>query len=70
MSAYDEIQATTHAYLGYAECGCPCWIALDTPIGRKENAKEIAKFVRKGLPIERLPKAEAKDKFCAINCPH
>lgn len=70
MNGFDEIKNATHAYLGYSECGCPVFISLDIPSGRKELAKEIADFVRQGLPIERLPKDEAKEKFCASECEH
>jgi molybdopterin-guanine dinucleotide biosynthesis protein A len=69
MNAYEEIKNATHAYIALRECGCPFWISIDMPSIKKDLAKEIAKHVRAGYAVERLPRKEASERF-QLPCVH
>ena len=40
-------------YVGIKSCGCAVAAIVDTPEDRKHTAKEVAKWMREGLVIER-----------------
>lgn len=54
----------THAYVAIEKCGCVSAITADTPDMRKDNAKEIARWIREGRTVERLSADEARERFC------
>jgi hypothetical protein len=68
-AVYDEIKTATHSYLAIDHCGCPFWISIDMPSIKKDLAKEIAKHVRAGYAVERLPRKEASERF-QLPCVH
>jgi hypothetical protein len=42
------------AYVAYCKCGKLIFAAVDSPDHGKDNAKDIAKFVRDGFPVNRI----------------
>lgn len=53
----DEIRMS---YIGRKPCGCVVCAAVDSPQYRKEVARDIAKWVRSGLTIERVPCSDVR----------
>jgi hypothetical protein len=51
------MSAETPCYVGLRPCGCICAAAVDAPDNdkkrRSEDAREVAKWMRAGLTIER-----------------
>ena len=47
-------------FVGIAECGHIQAASVDTPERRKENAREVAKWIRSGLRIEKMTSAEVR----------
>ena len=43
------------SYVSKKSCGCVCMAIIDNPDHKKDVAKEIAKAVRLGETIERMP---------------
>lgn len=50
------------------ECGCVTVAMVDSDRAKKENARELARCVREGMSIERLPMEEARPLI--TSCPH
>ena len=63
-----------YAYLGVAGCGCALGVVVDNPIHAKEVRREVSKFLREGLVIERATVGEAGARLCVAShresCPH
>lgn len=50
---------STHAYIGrLPECGCVVAIVVDAPEIKKDVARHLADFVKRGYEVERVPLAE------------
>jgi hypothetical protein len=58
------------AYIARAACGCIVMAIADdeAPDWKKHTANEIAKAIRRGLSIERVPAQYVRDNMKA--CPH
>lgn len=56
------------AYIGRKPCGCVTCITVDIPDMQKENAKEIAKWIRRGYTVEHVTVEVARKSFTV--CPH
>jgi hypothetical protein len=56
------------AYMGRRSCGCVVAITVDDPEYKKDTAKEIGKWIRQGLAIERVSIETARQSF--TTCPH
>jgi len=67
MSKSDAIGEATHAYIGRKACGCIVAAVLDTPGYPKRAAKEVAKFIRDGLTVERVENSVVRAEF---GCKH
>lgn len=50
------------------ECGCATIALVDSERAKKENAREMASAVRRGMSVERLPMEEARAQI--KQCPH
>ncbi len=53
----------THAYAGFAACGCLIAATVDIPGQEKTTAADVALFIRGGLRVERLPNEEIRQRF-------
>lgn len=51
-------------------CGCVVALAADMPEIRRDVDREIARWVRAGYRVERVPVHEAVERFAADGCPH
>ena len=54
-------------YIARDTCGCVVACAVDEPQYAKDNAKEIAKWIKKGLTVERMSVIEVRKVF---GCEH
>jgi len=57
---------TGFSYLGIAACGCVRAVTIDAsddPNGKKELAKDLARFVKSGYRLERVAHQEARDRY-------
>ncbi len=62
----DEERRSLKIYVAMKPCGCVVAAAVDNPEHKKDTAKDIAKWVRDGLTIQRLDKLPEG----AFQCPH
>ena len=46
-----------------AECGCVTILMVDVPVAARENAKEIAAAIRRGMTVERMTVDAARPLF-------
>jgi len=61
--------AVTMAYAGSLPCGCIVAVITDKPEHARENAREVAKWMRDGLTIDRRTVADLKaDPAFIRNC--
>jgi len=60
-------QEFTHAYVGYRKDGTAVMITIDD--GGKTTASEVAKLLRKGGHVERLPIEQAREAFIKAHKP-
>ena len=56
------------AYVARRPCGCMIAAAVDDPKYAKDNAKEISRWIRDGLTIERVSVERVRAEF--KSCPH
>lgn len=56
------------AYQGRKGCGCVVAVTVDLPEYKKDTAKELAKWIRQGLSVERVTCEVARQSFTI--CPH
>lgn len=56
------------SYAGIKKCGCCVAAAVDNPEHKAETAKEVAKWIREGLTIERKTKQWVKENFTICEC--
>lgn len=57
------------AYIGRCKCGHVVAAAMDEPEYRKDNAKEVARWMRDGLTIERLDVDAVRTYLHKCTCP-
>lgn len=57
------------AYIGRKSCGCVICAYADDPAHKNDISKEIAKWIKNGLTVERVPDQYVRDNF-TFNCPH
>ena len=60
---------TGMAYIGRKPCGCVCAAYADEPEIKDDIAKEIAKWIKQGLTVERVTDQYVRDNL-TFNCPH
>jgi hypothetical protein len=58
----------TYAYVGFKACGCCTAAAVDSPPFAKDNAKFVARLIRDGMRVERLPLEDARKVFKTCDC--
>mgnify|MGYP001566260858 CR=1 FL=1 len=56
------------AYVGIKPCGCMVFAMVDTPGREKDIAKEVARCIRDGLKVERLPVERVRQEFKRCKC--
>lgn len=56
------------AYVGRAACGCVVAVTVDDPIFTRQTAKEVGKWIRSGLNVERMTVEAARPLI--TRCPH
>jgi NADPH:quinone reductase-like Zn-dependent oxidoreductase len=54
-------------YVGIKNCGCMVAAMVDNPEHKKDTAKEIAKWIREGLTIERVTAEYVRENFKKCN---
>jgi hypothetical protein len=57
------------AYVARCECGHIVAAAMDEPAYRKDNAKEVARWMRDGLTIERMDVEAVRVYLHECTCP-
>lgn len=62
------IEVKDECYVGRKECGCFVAAIVDAPEHRKDTAREVAKWIRQGLAIERMSVEDVRQKL--MRCPH
>lgn len=45
----------THVYIGRKACGCAVAAVVDGYVSKKEIAKDVADFIKRGYDIQRVP---------------
>lgn len=60
--------AETMVYTGRKVCGCIVTVMVDAPEHRKENAKELGRWHRKGFAIERMTVEEVREIELGCKC--
>lgn len=55
-------------YVGLRECGCIRAVAVDSPQYKKETAKAVASWMKRGLTIERW--TSERVRATDWKCPH
>jgi hypothetical protein len=58
----------TMAYAARKSCGCLVACTVDLPKYAKDTAKDVAKWIRDGLTVERLDVEVVRQQF--KSCPH
>ena len=58
--AMSDERENAMTYIGKRECGACIALAVDMPNHKKETAKEVAKWIRSGLSVERVTVKEAR----------
>ena len=56
------------AYIGRAQCGCIVVAMVDDSSYKKDMAREISKWIKEGLKIERVTDDYVRENF--KHCPH
>lgn len=62
------MESTKMAYIGRKPCGCVCAAYVDEP-PKSSVAKEVAKWIKWGLNVERVTVEYANEHF-TWDCPH
>ena len=57
------------AYIGRRNCGCVVAVSVDTPFYRRDVAKDLAEFIRRGYTVERVTVEQAK-QMLQPHCEH
>lgn len=57
------------AYVGIKPCGHAVAAAVDRPEHKKENAREVAKWMRSGLTVERWTVERVRTDLHFCKCP-
>lgn len=57
-----------YAYIGIKACGCVVAAAVDDPRWTKDTAKDVAKWMKAGLTIERKPVEWVREKLNFCDC--
>jgi len=57
------------AYVGRCKCGNVVAAAMDEPAYVKDNAKEVARWIRDGLTVERLDVDAVRIQLHSCTCP-
>lgn len=57
-------------YVARKSCGCIIAATVDEPDMLKENAKEIARWIRKGYTVDRVTVQHVREHFQGQDCPH
>ena len=58
----------THAYIALAPCGHVYAVTVDTPSMTASNATAVARWIREGATIERVPLEDARRRFTVCLC--
>lgn len=58
----------TPCFIAKTPCGCIVCVAVDRPEYAKDNAKEVARWIRKGLTIEKMSVFEVQKS--SLGCSH
>lgn len=64
-----DIEKPEYCYIARKPCGCVCAATVDIPEMQKDNAREIAKWIRWGCTIERMT-VEAARPLLTFDCNH
>jgi hypothetical protein len=59
---------TTHVYVGRLACGCMVAARSDTPGEPKRVAKDVAKFMRQGMTVDRMPLQAFRESTEPFGC--
>ena len=51
----------SETYIGVKPCGCLIMAIVDRPEHQKDVAKEVAKAIREGLKVSRVPTQQVRD---------
>lgn len=62
------MNANVFCYVGIKSCGHMVAAAVDRPENAKDNAKEVAKWMRSGLTIERRPVEDVRTQLQFCKC--
>lgn len=66
MATMNEVMC----YVARKSCGCIIAATVDEPDMQKENAKEVARWMRKGFTVDRVTVQHVRDNFEGRYCPH
>lgn len=55
-------------YVATKPCGCTVAGCVDDPAYRKDNAKEIARWIREGYKVDRLPEEDGRTMLKSCKC--
>lgn len=70
MNKTEEERAATACYAARKACGCIVAVAVDEPEYARRNAKEVARWIRQGLTVDRVTVAVVRASFVGWDCPH
>jgi hypothetical protein len=59
---------TGYSYIGREPCGCVTCATVDDEDHKKDIAKDIARWVRWGLTIERVPHEYVRQHLASCKC--
>ena len=57
-------------YVARKPCGCIVAATVDTPDMQKSNPKQVMKWMRKGLVIDRVTVQHVRESWFGWDCPH
>lgn len=70
MNKTETERSATPCYVARKPCGCIVAASVDEPEYARVNAKEVAKWIRQGLNVDRVTVAVVRDEFVGWDCPH
>jgi hypothetical protein len=70
LPGHQASRSGRYHYIGRKpDCGCVVASAIDTGEDRPSVARSVARFVRRGLTVERVS-VEYVQKYFVVHCPH
>jgi hypothetical protein len=63
-----KVHFNEFCYVGIKPCGCVTCATVDSPEHGKDVAKDVSRYIKDGLKVERIPVEEARTRLKRCEC--